>query len=137
MEDTLLGQIMEIQEEDTTLDLTMGMTMAMAAGIQDLILDTTLVPIPEIIMEEGILDLMVAIILVQTMAMEEGILVRILAMGVVTTLEMAGIQGQIMKIEDGTLDGEAECWEVVITYFLPVSVKARSERSIVLPIVSC
>ena len=110
MEDTLLGQIMEIQEEDTTLDLTMGMTMAMAAGIQDLILDTTLVPIPKIIMEEGILDIMVAIILVQTMAMEEVILVRILAMWVVvTTLEMAGIQGQIMEMEDGTLDVEAEC----------------------------
>merc|ERR1711862_972313 len=86
------------------------------------ILATTLVPILEIIMEDGILDLMGAIILVQTMAMaagiqdlilattlvqileiimEDGILVRIQAMGVVTTLEMAGIQGQIM--EDGTL----------------------------------
>jgi len=58
-------------------------------------------------MEDGALDRMGAIILDQTMAMEDGILIQIQAMGVVTTLEMAGIQGQIM--EDGTLDGEAEC----------------------------
>merc|ERR1712078_752942 len=98
-------------------------TMAMAAGIQDLILGTTLVQILQIITEDGILDQMEAIILVpamamvagiqniilvQTMAMENGILVRIPAMGVVTTLAMAGIQGQIMEMEDGTLDGEAE-----------------------------
>lgn len=95
MEDTLQGQIMEIQEEDTTLDQIMG--MAMAAGIQDLILATTL----EIIMEDGILNLMVV-------ATEDGILVRIQEMWVVTTLEMAGIQGQIMEMEDGTLDVEAE-----------------------------
>ena len=95
MEDTLQGQIMEIQEEDTTLDQIMG--MAKAAGIQDLILATTL----EIIMEDGILNLMVV-------ATEDGILVRIQEMWVVTTLEMAGIQGQIMEMEDGTLDVEAE-----------------------------
>merc|ERR1712045_406125 len=84
--------------------IILDQTMAMAAGIQDLILATTLVPILE-------------------MTMEDGILIRIPAMGVVTTLEMAGIQGQIM--EDGTLAGEAECCvgkSKYLTYFLPVSV---------------
>merc|ERR1712227_106958 len=89
----------------------------------DLILAITPVPILEIIMEDGILDQMGAIILDQTMAMEDGILIQIQAMGVVTTLEMAGIQGQIM--EDGTLAGEPECCvgkSKYLTYFLPVSV---------------
>merc|ERR1711971_1105357 len=90
MEDGILNQMVAIIQVQV---------MAMAAGIQDLIL--------EIIMEDGTLDQMVAIILVQTMTMDDGILIRIPAMGVDTTLEMAGIQGQIM--EDGTLDGEAEC----------------------------
>ena len=52
---------------------------------------------------------MVVIILVQTMAMGDGILIQIPAMGEVTTLAMAGTQGQIMEMEGGTLDGEAEC----------------------------
>merc|ERR1712072_389040 len=99
--------ILEIIMEDGILDLMVAIilaqTMAMVAGIQDQIQGTTLVPILEIITEDGILDRMVAIILVQTMAIEDGIRIRIQAMGV----EMAGIQGQIM--EDGTLDGEAEC----------------------------
>merc|ERR1712157_599141 len=113
--------------EDGILDRMVAIiqvqTMAMEDGIRDLILATTLVPILEIIMEDGILDRMVAIILVRTMAMEDGILIQIPAMGVFTTLEMAGIQGQIM--EDGTLDGEAECCvgkSKYLTYFLPVSV---------------
>ena len=98
MEDGILDQMVAI---------ILVRTMAMAAGIQDLILATTQVPILETITEDGILDQMVTIILVHPMAMEDGIQIRIPAMGVVTTLEMAGIQGQIM--EDGTLDGEAEC----------------------------
>merc|ERR1712147_507154 len=102
---TTLVPILEIITEDGILDqmeaIILVPAMAMVAGIQD--------PILEIITEDGILDQMVTIILVQTMAMEDGILVRIQAMGVVTTLAMAGIQGQIMEMGDGTLDGEAEC----------------------------
>merc|ERR1711862_387145 len=60
------------------------------------ILATTLVPILEIIMEDGILDLMGAIILVQTMAMAAGIQDLILATTLVPILEII--------MEDGILD---------------------------------
>merc|ERR1712072_1308709 len=71
-------------------------TTQTGGGEAEEILGTTPVPILEIIMEDGILDLMVAIILAQTMAMVAGIQDQIQVTTLVPILEII--------TEDGILD---------------------------------
>merc|ERR1712184_93681 len=101
-----------------------GQTMDIQGPTLEMEVDTTLDPIPETIMEAGILvqmgattlgqimameagvlGLILGITLVLTMAMEAGILDQMEATTLVQTMEMeAGTLDQIMEMEDGTQD---------------------------------
>merc|ERR1712184_112438 len=82
-----------------------GQTMDIQGPTLEMEVDTTLDPIPETIMEAGILVQMGATTLGQIMAMEAGVLGQMEATTLVQTMEMeAGTLDQIMEMEDGTQD---------------------------------
>merc|ERR1712184_108577 len=113
-----------------------GQTMDIQGPTLEMEVDTTLDPIPETIMEAGILVQMGATTLGQIMAMEAGVLCLILVTTLVPILEIimeagilvpmegitlvqtmemeAGTLDQIMEMEDGTQDdGEIEILFVI------------------------